>query len=107
MVSAILCFQCNPITMLSVVVLSGDEVKFKCQVTGEPMPTVRWYKDGVPVDTWVYNKDMYVSQVSVCRVAESGLKCTVSNEIFRQMVFVSYSLRSASQKRVVIMHARL
>ena len=28
----------------------GDTVSFTCQSTGEPVPTIRWYQSGTPLD---------------------------------------------------------
>ena len=28
----------------------GDTASFTCQVTGEPVPTISWYFNGIPVD---------------------------------------------------------
>lgn len=41
----------------------GDEAKLSCQVSGEPLPELTWFKDGVNVETWVANKDTFVSLV--------------------------------------------
>ena len=34
----------------------------RCRVEGAPWPTIKWYKDGVDVETWVLNKDVIVKQ---------------------------------------------
>ncbi len=52
--------------------IAGQELKLICQVRGIPYPEITWYKDDEPVDTWVQNKDMYISQVRDSAVARKG-----------------------------------
>lgn len=36
----------------------GQPLHLRCCVEGAPFPAIKWYKDGVDVDTWVLNKDV-------------------------------------------------
>ncbi|XP_037124498.1 roundabout homolog 2 isoform X9 [Syngnathus acus] len=68
------------------VVLEDETVEFRCQVTGDPQPNVRWRKDDVDVPRGryeiKYDKDDYVLRVRKASVADEGtFSCTAENRV--------------------------
>ncbi|XP_019721089.1 roundabout homolog 2 [Hippocampus comes] len=68
------------------VVLEDETVEFRCQVTGDPQPNVRWRKDDVDVPRGryeiKYDKDDYVLRVKRASVNDEGtFSCVAENRV--------------------------
>ena len=67
--------------------MEGNAAKFKCRATGEPDPTIEWFKDDEPVETSKTLKasvigDMYTLAISETTLEDEGeYKCVARNDV--------------------------
>ncbi|XP_049582119.1 roundabout homolog 2 isoform X10 [Syngnathus scovelli] len=84
------------------VVLEDETVEFRCQVTGDPQPNVRWRKDDVDVPRGryeiKYDKDDYVLRVRKASVADEGtFSCTAENRVGKLEASATLTVRAPPQ----------
>ncbi|XP_016339041.1 roundabout homolog 2-like [Sinocyclocheilus anshuiensis] len=68
------------------VVLEEEAVEFRCQVQGDPQPTVRWKKDEIDVPRGrydiKYDKDDYVLRIKKATASDEGtFTCVAENRV--------------------------
>ncbi|XP_051933639.1 roundabout homolog 2 isoform X2 [Hippocampus zosterae] len=84
------------------VVLEDETVEFRCQVTGDPQPNVRWRKDDVDVPRGryeiKYDKDDYVLRVKRASVSDEGtFSCVAENRVGKLEASATLVVRAAPQ----------
>uniref|UniRef100_A0A3Q2YXH9 Roundabout, axon guidance receptor, homolog 2 (Drosophila) n=1 Tax=Hippocampus comes TaxID=109280 RepID=A0A3Q2YXH9_HIPCM len=84
------------------VVLEDETVEFRCQVTGDPQPNVRWRKDDVDVPRGryeiKYDKDDYVLRVKRASVNDEGtFSCVAENRVGKLEASATLVVRAAPQ----------
>ncbi|XP_077421337.1 roundabout homolog 2 isoform X13 [Vanacampus margaritifer] len=84
------------------VVLEDEMVEFRCQVTGDPQPNVRWRKDEVDVPRGryeiKYDKDDYVLRVKKASVNDEGtFSCVAENRVGKLEATATLTVRAAPQ----------
>ena len=55
----------------------GDDASFTCQATGEPVPTISWYFNGIPISN--------DTDVDKYEISESSVNTTTINSILTIM----------------------
>ncbi|XP_037039189.1 hemicentin-1-like isoform X2 [Bradysia coprophila] len=64
------------------VIVAGSSSHIKCAVKGKPLPTIRWWKDGIPIvyDGRIFANDNGTLTVTETRVSDAGVyQCQAAN----------------------------
>ena len=59
------------------IVNEGDTASFTCQATGEPVPTISWYFNGIPVDE--ANRMKYIISIMSLNTTTNSSTLTIMN----------------------------
>uniref|UniRef100_A0A8C1VHC6 Roundabout, axon guidance receptor, homolog 2 (Drosophila) n=1 Tax=Cyprinus carpio TaxID=7962 RepID=A0A8C1VHC6_CYPCA len=84
------------------VVLEEEAVEFRCQVQGDPQPTVRWKKDEIDVPRGrydiKYDKDDYVLRIKKAAASDEGtFTCVAENRVGKTEASATLTVRAAPQ----------
>uniref|UniRef100_A0A8C6TNF4 Roundabout, axon guidance receptor, homolog 2 (Drosophila) n=1 Tax=Neogobius melanostomus TaxID=47308 RepID=A0A8C6TNF4_9GOBI len=81
------------------VVLEEESVEFRCLVTGDPPPNVRWRKDDVDVPRGrSYDKDDYVLRIKKTSIGDEGVfSCVAENRVGKLEATATLTVRAAPQ----------
>ncbi|RXN03607.1 roundabout -like protein [Labeo rohita] len=84
------------------VVLEEEAVEFRCQVQGDPQPTVRWKKDEIDVPRGrydiKYDKDDYVLRIKKAAATDEGtFTCVAENRVGKTEASATLTVRAAPQ----------
>ncbi|KAK1786496.1 hypothetical protein P4O66_018167 [Electrophorus voltai] len=84
------------------VVLEEEGVEFRCQVQGDPQPSVRWRKDDVDVPRGRYDirfdKDDYVLRIKKALAGDEGtFTCVAENRVGKLEASASLTVRAPPQ----------
>uniref|UniRef100_A0A673M3Z4 Roundabout homolog 2-like n=1 Tax=Sinocyclocheilus rhinocerous TaxID=307959 RepID=A0A673M3Z4_9TELE len=84
------------------VVLEEEAVEFRCQVQGDPQPTVRWKKDEIDVPRGrydiKYDKDDYVLRIKKAAASDEGtFTCVAENRVGKTEASTTLTVRAAPQ----------
>uniref|UniRef100_A0A671TCT6 Roundabout guidance receptor 2 n=1 Tax=Sinocyclocheilus anshuiensis TaxID=1608454 RepID=A0A671TCT6_9TELE len=84
------------------VVLEEEAVEFRCQVQGDPQPTVRWKKDEIDVPRGrydiKYDKDDYVLRIKKATASDEGtFTCVAENRVGKTEASTTLMVRAAPQ----------
>uniref|UniRef100_A0A8C1VFB3 Roundabout, axon guidance receptor, homolog 2 (Drosophila) n=1 Tax=Cyprinus carpio TaxID=7962 RepID=A0A8C1VFB3_CYPCA len=80
------------------VVLEEEAVEFRCQVQGDPQPTVRWKKDEIDVPRGrydiKYDKDDYVLRIKKAAASDEGtFTCVAENRVGKTEASATLTVR--------------
>ncbi|XP_026137515.1 LOW QUALITY PROTEIN: roundabout homolog 2-like [Carassius auratus] len=81
------------------VVLEEEAVEFRCQVQGDPQPTVRWKKDDIDVPRGrydiKYDKDDYVLRIKKAAASDEGtFTCVAENRVGKTEASATLTVRA-------------
>ncbi|XP_032733934.1 roundabout homolog 2 isoform X12 [Lontra canadensis] len=78
------------------VVLEEEAVEFRCQVQGDPQPTVRWKKDDADLPRGRYDiKDDYTLRIKKAMSTDEGTyMCIAENRVGKVEAFASLTVRA-------------
>ncbi|XP_069492540.1 roundabout homolog 2 isoform X9 [Ambystoma mexicanum] len=81
------------------VVLEEEAVEFRCQVQGDPQPTVRWKKDDADMPRGRYDiKDDYTLRIKKAASADEGTySCMAENRVGKVEASASLTVRAPPQ----------
>uniref|UniRef100_A0A8C1MAD6 Roundabout, axon guidance receptor, homolog 2 (Drosophila) n=1 Tax=Cyprinus carpio TaxID=7962 RepID=A0A8C1MAD6_CYPCA len=84
------------------VVLEEEAVEFRCQVQGDPQPTVRWKKDEIDIPRGrydiKYDKDDYVLRIKKAAASDEGtFTCVAENRVGKTEASATLTVRAAPQ----------
>uniref|UniRef100_A0A3B1JAY7 Roundabout, axon guidance receptor, homolog 2 (Drosophila) n=1 Tax=Astyanax mexicanus TaxID=7994 RepID=A0A3B1JAY7_ASTMX len=84
------------------VVLEDEAVEFRCQVQGDPQPSVRWRKDDVDVARGRYDirydKDDYVLRIKKASAGDEGtFTCVAENRVGKLEASATLTVRAPPQ----------
>uniref|UniRef100_A0A672K9F2 Roundabout, axon guidance receptor, homolog 2 (Drosophila) n=1 Tax=Sinocyclocheilus grahami TaxID=75366 RepID=A0A672K9F2_SINGR len=84
------------------VVLEEEAVEFRCQVQGDPQPTIRWKKDEIDVPRGrydiKYDKDDYVLRIKKAAASDEGtFTCVAENRVGKTEASATLTVRAAPQ----------
>ncbi|XP_069060240.1 roundabout homolog 2 isoform X14 [Pleurodeles waltl] len=81
------------------VVLEEEAVEFRCQVQGDPQPTVRWRKDDADLPRGRYDiKDDYTLRIKKATSADEGTySCMAENRVGKVEASASLTVRAPPQ----------
>ncbi|XP_078515094.1 roundabout homolog 2 [Lissotriton helveticus] len=81
------------------VVLEEEAVEFRCQVQGDPQPTVRWRKDDTDLPRGRYDiKDDYTLRIKKATSADEGTySCMAENRVGKVEASASLTVRAPPQ----------
>ncbi|KAI1893574.1 hypothetical protein AGOR_G00125120 [Albula goreensis] len=84
------------------VVLEEETVEFRCQVQGDPPPSVRWRKDDVDVPRGryeiKYDKDDYLLRIKKASAGDEGtFTCVAENRVGKVEASATLTVRAAPQ----------
>uniref|UniRef100_A0A673C0N5 Neuregulin 2b n=1 Tax=Sphaeramia orbicularis TaxID=375764 RepID=A0A673C0N5_9TELE len=115
-VERVLCEDCASAPKLRLMrgqsLLEGDKLYLKCEASGNPSPSFRWYKDGhelqkgrdLKIKT---NKKNSKVQISRVRVEDSGnYTCVAENSLGQENVTSIISVQICEQLSISVSHAR-
>uniref|UniRef100_A0A8C5NFE1 Roundabout homolog 2-like n=1 Tax=Gouania willdenowi TaxID=441366 RepID=A0A8C5NFE1_GOUWI len=80
------------------VVLVDEGVEFRCQVHGDPPPTLRWKKDDVDIPRGRYEKEDYLLRIKKASVSDQGtFTCFGENRVGKAEASAYLTIREAPQ----------
>uniref|UniRef100_A0AAR2LNT9 Roundabout, axon guidance receptor, homolog 2 (Drosophila) n=1 Tax=Pygocentrus nattereri TaxID=42514 RepID=A0AAR2LNT9_PYGNA len=80
------------------VVLEEEAVEFRCQVQGDPQPSVRWRKDDVDVPRGRYDKEDYVLRIKKASAGDEGtFTCVAENRVGKVEASATLTVRAPPQ----------
>ncbi|XP_051962869.1 roundabout homolog 2 isoform X4 [Xyrauchen texanus] len=84
------------------VVLEEEAVEFRCQVQGDPQPSVRWKKDEIDIPRGrydiKYDKDHYVLRIKKAVAGDEGtFTCVAENRVGKMEASATLTVRAAPQ----------
>ncbi|XP_055053201.2 roundabout homolog 2 isoform X8 [Misgurnus anguillicaudatus] len=84
------------------VVLEEEAVEFRCQVQGDPPPSVRWKKDDIDIPRGrydiKYDKDDYVLRIKKAAASDEGtFTCIAENRVGKMEASATLTVRAAPQ----------
>uniref|UniRef100_A0A7N8YNK7 Roundabout homolog 2-like n=1 Tax=Mastacembelus armatus TaxID=205130 RepID=A0A7N8YNK7_9TELE len=80
------------------VVLVDESVEFRCQVHGDPPPTLRWKKEDVDVPRSRYEKEDFLLRIKKASVSDQGtFTCLAENRVGKVEASAYLTIREAPQ----------
>uniref|UniRef100_A0A3B4Z7Q4 Roundabout, axon guidance receptor, homolog 3 (Drosophila) n=1 Tax=Stegastes partitus TaxID=144197 RepID=A0A3B4Z7Q4_9TELE len=80
------------------VVLVDESVEFRCQVHGDPPPTLRWKKEDVDIPRGRYEKEDFLLRIKKASVSDQGtFACLAENRVGKAEASAYLTIREAPQ----------
>uniref|UniRef100_A0A8C4E1Q4 Roundabout homolog 2 n=1 Tax=Dicentrarchus labrax TaxID=13489 RepID=A0A8C4E1Q4_DICLA len=80
------------------VVLVDESVEFRCQVHGDPQPTLRWKKEDVDITRGRYEKEDFLLRIKRALVSDQGtFTCLAENRVGKVEASAYLTIREAPQ----------
>uniref|UniRef100_A0A3P8SI10 Roundabout, axon guidance receptor, homolog 3 (Drosophila) n=1 Tax=Amphiprion percula TaxID=161767 RepID=A0A3P8SI10_AMPPE len=80
------------------VVLVDESVEFRCQVHGDPPPTLRWKKEDVDIPRGRYEKEDFLLRIKKASMSDQGtFTCLAENRVGKAEASAYLTIREAPQ----------